>query len=578
MTEPALARIEAGEKTLATVFSDAYAFSIPPYQRPYAWDVEQASELLDDLITAMKPEGGADGLYFLGSIVLVKSPNGTDAKVVDGQQRLTTFTILFSVLRDLTSDQEKLYKRESYIKQAADTDKGIDERLRLLLRKQDQPFFEKTIQNRGATNDLPPTGGLDDSQVRIVENAAYFRRELEGMDEDDRNQLISFILRNCFLVVVEVPTDRAARRIFTVLNARGLDLSAADILKAGLLEHAGARKEEMLASRWEEIELALGRSKFVDLFVQIRMIYQREKPRTSLEEGFPQYVTPFREQPLTFIDDVLEPYSDALLLVDDKSDLEERLGAKSVRLIRSLERLDNKDWLAPLIEMFKQLSEGTVDGDYATDFLFKLERLAYYLFVTRADINTRIYRYTDVLEELDPKRGKTRGTGGTELSDEEVNRFLEALDGDIYSKTRVVKPLLLRLDQALSDGTATYELPIISVEHVCPQTIKTESEWESWFPDEKVHQKWLHRLANLALLSKRKNSSASNWELEVKKTKYFTENETTPFVLTAQLLAVDEWTPEALQARQASLLKQFIKEWDLGENAYNVYRKWKLIG
>ena len=65
-------RIEAAHKTIAEVFSQKYVFSIPPYQRPYAWETAQVEELLEDLTDAMGPETNSDGFYFLGSIVLSK--------------------------------------------------------------------------------------------------------------------------------------------------------------------------------------------------------------------------------------------------------------------------------------------------------------------------------------------------------------------------------------------------------------------------------------------------------------------------------------------------------------------------
>ena len=77
-----LQRIDASEKKIADVFSDDYSFTIPPYQRPYAWELQHATELLDDLLTAMDPQSDSDGLYFLGSIVLVQIPGETEARVV----------------------------------------------------------------------------------------------------------------------------------------------------------------------------------------------------------------------------------------------------------------------------------------------------------------------------------------------------------------------------------------------------------------------------------------------------------------------------------------------------------------
>ena len=98
--------IEAREQELKRVFSDDYLFEIPAYQRPYAWTTEQATELLDDLLTAMGNDGEMEEVspYFLGSIVLIKDAHRALAQVVDGQQRLTTLTILFCALRELSED------------------------------------------------------------------------------------------------------------------------------------------------------------------------------------------------------------------------------------------------------------------------------------------------------------------------------------------------------------------------------------------------------------------------------------------------------------------------------------------
>lgn len=310
-------KIEAHERNIGDIFSDLYQFEIPPYQRPYAWEAEQARELLSDLLDAMDNRDASGGLYFLGSIVLVKLPTEAQARVIDGQQRLTTLTILLSVLRDLTTDFELKIERRSYVYQKASADKGLKDRYRLLLRERDRPFFLKYVQAPGATDNLPDVTKLEGSQKRIAENAKIMRSQLEEMPEEQRNALIAFLIQHCYLVVVAVPTAEAARRIFTVLNARGLDLTPTDILKADLLERAGRAIEASLANRWEQVEQALGRERMVELFGHIRMIYERDKPRLALEAGFPQFVLPFTGDADAFISNVLEPLADAWLLLTD---------------------------------------------------------------------------------------------------------------------------------------------------------------------------------------------------------------------------------------------------------------------
>src|SRR5665811_1063776 len=97
-------QLEANVVVVQKIFCSDYDFHIPEYQRPYAWETEQALQLLDDLAESLDRD--EDEPYFLGSIVLVKEKGVAAAEVIDGQQRLTTLTILLAVLRDLTSDQK----------------------------------------------------------------------------------------------------------------------------------------------------------------------------------------------------------------------------------------------------------------------------------------------------------------------------------------------------------------------------------------------------------------------------------------------------------------------------------------
>ena len=98
--------LEAHDKLIREIFEGSYQFEIPDYQRPYAWTIEQATELFDDLYSAMQDAriSGASSQYFLGSIVLIKNDRDPKSSVVDGQQRLSTLTMLFAVLRTVMPD------------------------------------------------------------------------------------------------------------------------------------------------------------------------------------------------------------------------------------------------------------------------------------------------------------------------------------------------------------------------------------------------------------------------------------------------------------------------------------------
>lgn len=554
-------RIEASHKKILEMFSSNYVFSIPSYQRPYAWQAAQIKELITDLQEAMHPESSTNGFYFLGSVVLVKSHSSPEALIVDGQQRLTTLTILLSVMRDLTNDRDKKSNRDSYIKQAANEDEGIKETIRLKLRDKDQPFFKQHIQDTDSTNNLPDAEKLKGVKKIIVENAALIRSILLSISEVQRNKLLQFVLQKCYLVSVEVPTEVAARRIFTVLNARGMDLSATDILKPQLLDRVSPDDEIQVSKRWEDVEVALGGARFAELFTHIRMIYEREKPRESLESAFPKRVPVFLNEPEKFMGEVLEPYADAFTLLMNHDGLVERFDHNTAVLIKSLNRLDNKDWLPPVLFAIHQYSDGPRKD--LKDFIFKIERLAYFLFVIRADVNVRMSRYADVLNDMEFNRFHMPSHCSLDITKTESEKLFNALYGDIYSLSRVAKPLLLRLEQASSDISAIYDLPVISVEHVCPQSIKVGSQWSSWYSELEDHQYWVHSLANLVLLNRRKNTSASNYDFDDKKTKYFTNGDSCPFIITNEVLSFETWKPEDLENRQHDLIKRLAVDWKL---------------
>jgi uncharacterized protein with ParB-like and HNH nuclease domain len=91
--------INASQQSLVRIFSDEFAFMIPPYQRPYAWENDHARDLLSDIESALDDALATKDpvTYFLGSIVLIKKPGSPISDVVDGQQRLAALQKLAEV-------------------------------------------------------------------------------------------------------------------------------------------------------------------------------------------------------------------------------------------------------------------------------------------------------------------------------------------------------------------------------------------------------------------------------------------------------------------------------------------------
>lgn len=115
----------------------------------------------------------------------------------------------------------------------------------------------------------------------------------------------------------------------------------------------------------------------------------------------------------------------------------------------------------------------------------------------------------------------------------------------------------------LSDGSASYQHEVVSVEHVMPQQPAPNSQWSTWVPDAEAHQQWVHKLGNLTLLSRKKNSSASNYEFDKKKSAYFTKGGVSAFALTTQVLQHPTWTVDVMQNRQDAMLSKLEHHWRL---------------
>ena len=553
------AKITATEQNLVQVFGDDYSFDIPLYQRPYAWTDEQVGALLDDLADAMRRDSEAP--YFLGSIVLIKSDGDPKSEVVDGQQRLTTLTMLLCVLRDISSNDEL----DVFIRQSGNQFRGTKDSFRLTARQRDRIFFEENIQRAHrleAFLQLDPVA-FTDSQKNMFINVTYLSQELRKLNDEERGNLAKYIAQKCFLVVVSASDGDSARRIFSVMNNRGLDLSPTDVLKAVVLDAiSDPQSQDDYAVKWEGIEEELGREDFRDLFAHIRTIHRKDKLRESLEKEFQTHVLSDlnSRKAIAFVDDQLEPYADAYEIVSRPPFESTGDAARINDLLRHLNRLDNFDWIPPAIAYFRRWTGQT---DKLLEFTRNLERLAYGLFIRRANINERISRHSQVIRAIEREDALFEESSPLQLSLDEKTDIVRKLDGDIYGQVALRTPLLLRLNSILSEERVSYEHSTISIEHVLPQNPSDNSEWMKWFPDEEERKHWTHRLANLVLLSRRKNARASNYEFEKKKSEYFQRHGTTTFALTTQVVSQSEWTFPVLESRQRDLVGSLKKEWHL---------------
>lgn len=557
-----MSKIKATEENLGTVFSDNFAFSIPKYQRPYSWVRNQAAALFDDLKDASKKSGDDDAPYFLGSIVLIKAEDSRDGEVVDGQQRLTSLSLLFTALRNSFTGKSVATMQKRLLEEG-DEIEGTKDQFRLQIRPRDNDFFSDNIlkaENAEALQNLN-LKTLPDPQKRLRENFLYFCKRIEDLDEQQRKALATYMVQHTYLVIVSTADLDSAFRIFSVLNDRGLPLTAADILKADIIGTIEDEQEQdSYNTRWEEAEEMLGSDSFSDLFSHIRMIHEGKKLQGTVLASLRKSLLP-NVSSKKFIDNELTPYANAYHDII-KSGYESSQDAAEVnRYFNYLKRLAENDWQPAAIVYLSKHS------NYPTKilaFLKKLERLAVMMWLNRYTINQRLDRYIAVLSEV--KSGDEL-PASLELTDKEKADAIVILDGEIYTLSPPAKRkvILLRLDEALSTPEASYNSSMATIEHILPQTPPENSDWLKWWHDDELRSESLHRLGNLALINRKQNSTAKNYPFERKKTAYFfgRGNQSSPFLITNELNSLDTFTPVEFNNRQERFLEKLKQAWDL---------------
>lgn len=555
---------ETKDTVIREVFRDGYLFEMPPHQRPYAWTTNETDQLLEDLMLAAL-NGTKEEAYFLGSIVLVKRGDSIAHQIIDGQQRLTTLTILFCVLRELAQDASAKDSLDNLVREKGDIFAGSKDRYRLSVRERDKDFFRYNIQEEDRlANFVKQTAVPDtDSRQRFHENAKLLWNRLSSETQERRDALSAFIVQKCHLIMVTASDNISAHRIFSVLNARGLNLDATDILKAEILDYVPTSRQDEYTRKWEDIEDDLGRDEFRNLFAHLYVIYNKNRYHRELAEAFRRDVLAEHEiSGMPFIDKVLIPYAADYEVVANAA-YDGARDADAVNMyLRQLGWLDNEDWIPPVMAFFHR------NGNHEAAllrFLKEFDRLAYSLFILRFRRDPRIGRYSRTLNAIENGDDLFADNGPLDLIPQEKRDILRALDGTIYQKQtrRFTAPLLARLSNAIADPPIS-EFAKVTVEHVLPQNPPSGSEWLASFKDTEEREDWTNRLANLVLLSHKKNASAQNFDFTRKKDEYFKRGGIPSFALTTQVIGKNEWNPKILERRQRYLIDVLKREWRLG--------------
>jgi len=219
--------IKTDKIILRKLFEDFW-FLIPEYQRPYVWTSDNVNDLLEDLWFAY--ENNPDDEYFVGSLVFKKVTQSSfnEYEVLDGQQRLTTFALMLSILKNKTQNQRLIESINKKLFQEANEFDGIPERPRVVyrIRGDSDKFLRQFIQDNNSV--------LNRNDIS-VKNMNETVETIEKFFPDTKiEEFAKFLLNKVVSIYVATEDREDAFRLFTILNNRGIPLTNADILKASI--------------------------------------------------------------------------------------------------------------------------------------------------------------------------------------------------------------------------------------------------------------------------------------------------------------------------------------------------------
>ncbi|EGD6300181.1 DUF262 domain-containing protein [Escherichia coli] len=548
--------MEAKECKVQDILTENKKFIIPSYQRPYSWTVDNAEQLIDDIYKSSQSE---ENEYFIGSMICINKGQN-QYEVVDGQQRLTTLSIIVSELKKIIPIQgikDDLQKRVLPIDVYSDeTDEP-----RLIVRKKEYDFYKYYILQD--SKDYKPEKPSD-TELVFISNAETIRDYLLRLSVDELKLLAKYILQNVYIVFVQTDDFASSFRLFNVLNSRGLPLSNADLLKNALFESASThnKKSEQIESAWSQIEDMVGVRR-LDKFLTLHKLSEKKDRDRVLQKGFEAFIENLQQQ---FDGDAIAM---SLMLVNSAKNytkiLENDFEHPSIRRkIASLSNLGVDEWIPPVMAFMNRMAR-TED--------FNLDDFSQ--FITAFE---KVYMHGWLKKQIKSQREMVCYSALVAINNDmpfdsvinQINQhadnsgFIAALDEDLYeprpNQVNLIKAILLRLDMEQQDESVikTYT-GRITIEHILPQALVNEYWINRFQPQEHVY--WLHKIGNLTLISGSKNSEAQHYDFIKKKSIYEKLNSKSSFDLTKDVCNSSEWGLAELKMRHEKMKTQLKKLW-----------------
>ena len=537
--------------------------AVPVYQRSFSWAQSQVEDFWNDLIGAFRQDQAE---YFIGNLVLSREgAEGSAVAIIDGQQRLATTVLLLAAIRD-----EHLARGDDAVAESIDRDfistfnrRTRENTARLRLNSDDDPFFRRLVVDRVPLQEISPLQG---SHELIAGAYDYFRNAVREMaDSNGENwagalaDWTEYLTHKARVVVVDVPTEADAFLIFEALNTRGADLTIADLLKNYLFRRS-ATDLDVVRSGWMaalgSLEMSAEDTVFTTFIRHLwsskhgatreRLLYSRIKDRITN-----------RVQAVDFSQELRTTARLYAAILNSSHEYWGDLGSNTRRNIETLERLK--------LEQMRPLMLATMQ--YFDDEQLKLALRGLVSWGVRGLIVGGIgggkteRAYCEAAVKVRSGEVKTISELATALSEiiPTDDEFKAHFSRARVTTARLARYYLHSLERTRREEDEPELIPNedaeqVNLEHILPKNPAPE-DWPLFTSEE--HKIFLHRLGNMALLSRGPNDRLGNgpWPL---KRPVLAESD----LLTPQTAAEhDDWTAAVIDERQDSFAALAVTAW-----------------
>ncbi|GAA8062754.1 DUF262 and DUF1524 domain-containing protein [Helicobacter pylori] len=555
--------MKAGEATLLEFFeqNQTNQFVIPIYQRLYSWKKEQCEQLWDDIIKI----GGNDKMngHFIGSILYVRdgiTHSNNPLLIIDGQQRLTTITLLFIALRNHLSEEVEILEKfsrkkiESYL---INSDKDGDKKFRLILSESDKDTLLSLIDENKRKPSEPSS--------KIMENFKLFEKWIRK--NTDKLETIFKGLDKLMIVWIALKKGKDdPQLIFESMNSKGIELTQADLIRNYIIMETEVEKQEDFYNQYwrameENFKQSEKQSKREDLFNKFVRHYLTIKiGKIPNEKRVYEAFKDYQQKEGIEIEDLLkdlQKYYGYFCQIVFKKEADKDLN-KALSFLVDLEM----DVVYPLLlELYSDYSDGVLSKADFTSIIYLTESYICRRAVCRLGTNslnkvfpfvTKKINKDQYLESIKVHFGYLTEKQRFPNNDEFKEHFITI---DFYSFKKK-KYFFERLENFNTNEPVDTQK--CTIEHIMPQTLTEEWERDLGENFQAIHEKYLHTIGNLTLTGYNSEYSNNSFQEKRDMEKGFKQS---PLRLNQSLKDLEVFGEKEIEKRANDLADWALKIW-----------------